>query len=119
MKTMVKTLGLLSDETRLRILCLLVNGEICVCEVMKALDVTQSTASRGLTALYDAGFLILKKEGQWSLYSINWEGMFSYRSQLVNIIVKEMKDDEVIINDRNNLKEALSNSPRATSESFK
>lgn len=82
MKSIIKTLSLLSDETKLRIMAALESGESCVCEVMKALDITQSTASRGLTALYDAGLLAMRREGPWSLYSLNWEGMSPYHCNL-------------------------------------
>jgi len=112
MEAMLKTFGLLSDETRIRILKVVCATECCVCEVMKALDITQSTASRGLTALYDAGFLNLRKEGLWSLYSIKKENIPPYRSQLVDIITRELKDNQVIVQDRERLKEAKRTSPR-------
>ena len=54
----------LSDETRLRVLNLLLERECCVCEVMQALNISQSRASRALKSLHDAGILKLEKEGQ-------------------------------------------------------
>jgi len=75
MRDLVKAIKALSDETRLRILNLLLEQECCVCEVMQALDISQTRASRNLSALYNAGFLRLRKEGLWSLYSIDTEGM--------------------------------------------
>ena len=71
MQDLIKATKALSDETRLRILNLLNERECCVCEVMQALDISQTRASRNLGALYDAGFLRQRKEGLWSLYSIN------------------------------------------------
>ena len=61
MRDTVKAFKALSDETRLRILNVLLERECCVCEVMQALDISQTRASRNLAALYDAGFLKLKK----------------------------------------------------------
>ena len=75
MRDLIKSLKALSDETRLRILNVLMERECCVCEVMQALDISQSRASRNLAALYDAGFLKLRKDGLWSLYSIDKDGM--------------------------------------------
>ena len=60
----------LADETRLRILKLLEVREMCVCEVMVALDLTQPTASHHLGILENAGLVKNRKEGQWSFYSI-------------------------------------------------
>jgi len=60
----------LADETRLRILKLLEVREMCVCEVMVALDLTQPTASHHLGLLESSGFVKGKKEGKWVFYKI-------------------------------------------------
>jgi len=60
----------LADETRLRILKLLEVREMCVCEVMVALDLTQPTASHHLGILENAGLVKDRKEGKWVFYSI-------------------------------------------------
>lgn len=60
----------LADETRLRILSLLEIREMCVCEVMVALDLTQPTASHHLGLLENAGLVKDRKEGKWVFYSI-------------------------------------------------
>ena len=62
MRELIKTFKALSDETRLRILNVLLERECCVCEVMQALDIAQSRASRNLGVLYDAGFLKSERE---------------------------------------------------------
>jgi len=59
----------LADETRLRILKLLEFREMCVCEVMVALDLTQPTASHHLGLLENAGLVKARKEGKWVFYS--------------------------------------------------
>ena len=68
---MVKIFKALSDETRLRILSLIFNGEMCVCEVEKSLNLTQSNASRHLTALKNSGILSSYKQAQWTYYRVN------------------------------------------------
>ena len=60
----------LSDETRLRILNVLTFKECCVCEVMQALGISQTRASRNLKILDDAGFLNMRTEGLYTLYSL-------------------------------------------------
>ena len=77
MKEIVKAFKALSDETKLRVLNVLMERECCVCEVMQALDISESKASRNLSTLYDAGFLKLKKEGLWSLYSLDESGILN------------------------------------------
>lgn len=60
----------LADETRLRILRLLEVREMCVCEVMVALDLEQPTASHHLGLLENAGLVKCRKEGKWVFYSV-------------------------------------------------
>lgn len=106
MRYLIKAFKALSDETRLRILNLLLGRECCVCEVMQALDISQTRASRNLNALYDAGFLKLRKDGLWSLYSINREEMEEYYPDLVDAVRKALKNNEVVALDRERLKTA-------------
>jgi len=63
----------LSDETRLRILSLIWSREMCVCEIEKCLELTQSNASRHLTVLKNAGILSSTKHAQWAYYIVNKE----------------------------------------------
>lgn len=66
----------LGDETRLRILNVLVErGETCVCELMETLATTQSNVSFHLTVLKNTGLIADKKIGKWMFYSINLKGL--------------------------------------------
>ena len=61
----------LSEEFRLRVLALMqTHGELCVCEVERFLDVSQSTASRHLRTLARAGWVEARREEQWVYYRI-------------------------------------------------
>jgi ArsR family transcriptional regulator len=59
----------LGDRTRLRILYLLKVRELCVCEIMTALHLTQPTASHHLNILENAGVIKERKDGRWVYYS--------------------------------------------------
>jgi DNA-binding transcriptional ArsR family regulator len=61
----------LADTTRLRILGLLAVREMCVCEVMVALDLTQPTASHHLRILENVGLVKDRKEGKWVFYALH------------------------------------------------
>ena len=106
MRDFVKASKALSDETRLRILNLLLERECCVCEVMQALQISQTRASRNLSVLRDAGFLKLRKDGLWSLYSINEKGMDGYLIGLVESVRRALEDNAVAVRDRERLKKA-------------
>jgi len=106
MRYLVKAFKALSDETRLRILNILLERECCVCEVMQALDISQSRASRHLGALYDAGFLRFRKDGLWSLYSIDREGTRQYFPELVAAVGRALEENPLVAQDRERLKRA-------------
>ena len=60
----------LADPTRLRILSLLGDGEICVCHIHASLDVPQPTASRHLAYLRKAGLVEARRDGIWMHYKL-------------------------------------------------
>jgi ArsR family transcriptional regulator len=106
MRDFIQATKALSDETRLRILNLLLERECCVCEVMQALDISQTRASRNLSALYDAGFLKLRKEGTWSLYAIDRDVLEDYHFDLLNAVRKALRNKKILDSDRERLRKA-------------
>lgn len=59
-----------SDRTRLRILNLLLGGELCVCEIVEVLKMPQPKVSRHLAYLRKAGLVEARKDGYWSYYRL-------------------------------------------------
>ena len=73
----------LGDETRLRILNVLVErGETCVCELMETLATTQSNVSFHLTVLKNTGLIADKKIGKWMFYRINLKALEQHLTSL-------------------------------------
>jgi ArsR family transcriptional regulator, arsenate/arsenite/antimonite-responsive transcriptional repressor len=60
----------LGDETRLRIIALLSHGELCVCHIERALELSQPNVSRQLGILRAAGVVDARRDGTWVYYSI-------------------------------------------------
>ena len=60
----------LADKTRLRILALLGNNEVCVCHIHDCLGVPQPTASRHLAYLRRSGLVDVRREGVWMHYQV-------------------------------------------------
>ena len=77
-----KVFKALADPIRLRILGLLSSREMCVCEVMVALDLTQPTASHHLRILENVGLVKDRKEGKWVFYSIANPELFEVMHKL-------------------------------------
>jgi len=71
MKNTARLFKSVADETRLRILLLLADyGELCVCALMAALNLPQSTVSRHLAYLKNSGWLQDRRGGIWMYYSL-------------------------------------------------
>ncbi|MBS7287351.1 MAG: winged helix-turn-helix transcriptional regulator [Candidatus Freyarchaeota archaeon] len=70
MKKNVEVLKALADETRLKILNLLEEGEKCQCEIIPFIGKSQSTISQHLQILVDSGILAYRKEGQRAFYKL-------------------------------------------------
>lgn len=70
---MVEIFKALSEESRLRILSLLLEDDMCVCELENCLSLKQSNISRHLSALRKSGLVESYKKAQWVFYKINEE----------------------------------------------
>jgi ArsR family transcriptional regulator len=70
MNALVLTAKALADPTRVRILAALRSGELCVCELSEALDVTQSTLSTHLQVIRDSGLVRTRRDGKWVYYAL-------------------------------------------------
>jgi ArsR family transcriptional regulator len=67
METLFKALG---DATRLRILGLLLTGEVCVCDIHESLKIPQPKASRHLAYLRRSGLVDARRDGLWMRYRL-------------------------------------------------
>jgi len=67
----IKVFKAVADATRLKILKLLIKGELCVCEIMLALKKPQSSISHNLSILEDAGLIKERKNGKWCHYRLS------------------------------------------------
>lgn len=105
MKSLLDSLKALSDETRLRIVNLLYEKELCVCDIMEALEITQTKASRHLNYLKNAGMVSDRKHAQWVYYSMVRNGNMKFIDSLVFDNIRHL---EVFKDDLKNLNEWLS-----------
>ena len=67
-------LQLVSEESRLKLLCILRQGEHCVCQIMKHVNLSQSLISHHLKDLKDAGIVADEKRGLYVYYSLTEQG---------------------------------------------
>jgi ArsR family transcriptional regulator len=79
----------LSDPTRLRIVSLLRHGELCVCDLTEALQVPQSTVSRHLSSLKNAGWVRGRRSGKWMHYLLRKDTP-SLQTRIGDILKEEL-----------------------------
>lgn len=97
----------LSDETRFRIIMLIYNKGLCVCEMCEILELSQPKVSRHLSKLRDMNIVRDERQNQWVFYYLNIED-----EQILNFI-KDINDNsfkyDVISNDVEKLRKKISN----------
>lgn len=101
---LVQLLKGLADVTRLRILNLLNQEKLCVCELEYLLEINQSNASRHLNKLWMLKIITNEKKAQWVFYKIDKNTLETYPflKQLLN---KELEKDQQFQRDTAKLKE--------------
>jgi len=95
----------LSDGTRLRILNLLYEGELCVCDVMEVLEISHAKASRHLIYMKNAGLVKDRKQAQWAYYSLAKDESLHFIDRLV---YDNLRSNEIYRNDLANFQDWLS-----------
>ena len=107
MKTTAQIFKALGDETRLRIMSLLVDGrELCVCDIMAALELPQSTVSRHLSYLRNSGLVDDRRHGVWMYYTINRERL-EHAATIFDLLTTMLSELDQATEDRDRLKNHL------------
>jgi len=102
MKNTVQYFKALADETRLRIMALLlVSGELCVCDITATLQLPQSTVSRHLAYLRNAGWVTDRREGVWIIYSVTLDS--NMKKQLADVLKVNLPDLAPVAEDINKI----------------
>lgn len=97
-------LKILGDECRLRIINLLLQQSLCVCEIEKIIGTSQSNTSRHLNKLKAAGILSAIKKSQWIYYSIN-QKFLKENEKLIEFLKEKFSQQETFKRDLSRLEE--------------
>ena len=89
METISQFFKALSEPVRLRILLLLLDGERCVCDLMAVLELPQSTISRHLAYLKNAGWVDGERRGVWMYYRLT-EKPNRFREELRQVLAAHL-----------------------------
>lgn len=95
----VKVFKALSDPNRIRILKMVLERELCMCEVREVLDLSNSTVSKHLSILRDAGLLLDSKDGKWVNFRINNRSDQPFIRSAIALVQESFGDDDGIRRD--------------------
>jgi ArsR family transcriptional regulator len=98
MKEFIRVMKALSDPTRVKILKILEKRLMCVCEIQTAIGAAQSTASKHLKMLEDAGLVESQKDGLWVNYTLADGRQSPYAATLIGSLRHWLNDEEDISN---------------------
>ncbi len=93
LRDFIKVMKALSDPNRVKMIKLLQRRLLCVCEIQEALGLAQSTASKHLRILEEAGLIAYSKEGQWVNYRIADGAKNPYVANLLGNLRHWLEDD--------------------------
>jgi len=94
---------MLSDQTRLRALALVAaQGELCVCELVASLDLSQPMISRHLAALRDSGLITSRRDAQWVFHGLS-NNLADWQRQVIDGALDGIKDEPVVLQDTKRL----------------
>jgi ArsR family transcriptional regulator len=89
----------LSDKNRIRIVKMLEGRGLCVCEVREVLDLANSTVSKHLSILCNAGLITDLKDGKWVNYRLNMQSDNPLIRSILGSLKKSLNDDEQVLSD--------------------
>ncbi len=105
MREVMDMLKALADESRLRALCALEGGELCVCQIIALLDLAPSTVSKHLTILRAARLVESRKDGRWMYYRLSKEFISPSAGKIIDLLCKDTAKAPRIVEDRKHLKQ--------------
>ena len=93
MLTLSEMFKLFSDETRLRIICSLLNTELCVCDLCELLNLNQSAVSHQLQLLRGSKLVKYRKEGKQVYYSLQDEHI----EKIITMVLEHIREEKNLI----------------------
>lgn len=96
MKTFIRVMKALSDPNRVKMMKMLQNRPLCVCEIKEALGIAQSTASKHLKILEDADLVRSFKDGLWVNYSLSNGSGSPFAASMIGNLKHWLEDDSGI-----------------------
>ena len=96
MKQFIRIMKALSDPNRVRVIKILENKQLCVCELQDLIGLAQSTVSKHMKVLEEAGLVDYHKEGSWIIYRLTQVEESNYARVMLENIKGWLDDDKTL-----------------------
>lgn len=93
----------LSDESRVRVLLALREGELCLCQIVEVLALAPSTVSKHVDLLRQAGLVEMRKEGRWHYYRLAGASAPQVVRAAIEWVFSSVEGEKVIVSDASKL----------------
>lgn len=103
MNEFLKTAKAVAESNRARIIMLLTQGRLCLCQIIKILELSPSTISKHMSILQNANLVTARKEQKWVFYSLNKRGASTTVRSALKFIRDCLKEDQQIAKDSKKL----------------
>ncbi len=103
MRNLLAITKALSDESRVRALMALQDGELCLCQIIDLMGLAPSTISKHMTLLLQAGLVERRKEGRWHFYRLARNGVPAEAKGALKWVVHSLRDEAVVQSDSEKL----------------
>ena len=97
MRDFIRVMKALSDPNRVKMVKLLQHRVMCVCEIQASLGIAQSTVSKHLKILEDAGIIAFSKDGLWVNYRLADGAQNPYAASLLGNLRHWLEDDDEVV----------------------
>jgi ArsR family transcriptional regulator, arsenate/arsenite/antimonite-responsive transcriptional repressor len=100
MREFLLVLKALANPARARIIKLLEEGELCVCDIIIVIGLKQSTISKHLNILKNAGLVDDRKDGTWAYYRLSKDRINEYNVFMNTMMKKCLNEDDSVKKDK-------------------
>lgn len=93
----------LADESRIRVLLALREGELCLCQIIDVLGLAPSTVSKHMAVLYQAGLVLRRKEGRWHYFRLAGKEATAEAKEALRWVLNSLRQEPLVIGDSKKL----------------
>ncbi|HOW74296.1 MAG TPA: metalloregulator ArsR/SmtB family transcription factor [Phycisphaerae bacterium] len=98
--TMARAIG---DESRVRALLALRDGELCLCQIIELLQLAPSTVSKHMDVLYQSGLVERRKEGRWHYFRLAGNQAAPMVRRAIKWVLESLQDEATALGDTKKL----------------